>query len=310
VDALNHKPDLGEPIRAAGGVVARPGANGRPRVAVVHRPRHNDWSLPKGKLHPGEHPVTAARREVEEETGVRAAVGIRLPSVSYQVALSRAPDAPLADKVVDFWAMRFEADGGFTAGRETDELAWLDVDEARTRLSYDRDVVVLNAFAALPPVRDPIVVVRHALAGDPEAWTGSDAERPLDAEGAARAAALAEPLACFAPVRLVSAPPLRCVQTLEPLAHLLRANGRPAMTRGITVDAAFGEDADPTVAAARLRAFAALPGGTVICSQGKLIPPLLAVLTGGTAASYPTRKGGAWVLSFDATSGVVVDPLP
>jgi 8-oxo-dGTP diphosphatase len=269
---------------------------------MVHRPRHDDWSLPKGKLHRGEHPLVAARREVLEETGVHAWVGARLPSVSYQVLFGQGDQARLVDKVVDFWVMR-SVDGvsHFVPGPETDELVWLSPAQAQDRASYERDIMVLGAFAELPPLRDPVVLVRHARAGVPERWSEPDDLRPLDDVGAARAVELAETLACFGPVRLVSASPLRCVQTLTPLSEAL---GLP-----VDVDVAFNENSDADVAADRVQALAA-KGATVICSQGKLIPPLLATLAGGEPASYSTLKGAAWVLCFGPSGGVVLDYLP
>jgi 8-oxo-(d)GTP phosphatase len=313
VDALSRD-DGGTdaPIRAAGGVLTRPGPDG-PMVALVHRPRHDDWSLPKGKLHRGENPVVAARREVWEETGVRAWVGVRLPSVSYQVPIGQGSPVELADKVVDFWAMRSVSSNGFVPGSETDELAWLTPAQAQERATYERDIMVIGAFADLPPLRDPVLVVRHARAGEPQQWTGPDDLRPLDEVGEARAAALADTLACFGPVRLVSAVPLRCVQTLEPLASALGLE--------IQIDPAFNEYQDPDVAADRLRGMDTSGGATVICSQGKLIPPLLATLTrpdGRSASSraedemtpYATPKGGGWALFFGPSGGVLLDPLP
>jgi 8-oxo-dGTP pyrophosphatase MutT (NUDIX family)/phosphohistidine phosphatase SixA len=303
VDALsqNRGGANAGPIRAAGGVVTRREPDG-PRVALVHRPRHDDWSLPKGKLRRGEHPVVAARREVWEETGVRAFVGARLPTVSYQVQLGLGDEARLVDKVVDFWVMRSVNGVPFVPGDETDELAWLTTAEAQELATYERDVMVLGAFADLPPLRDPVVLVRHARAGVPERWSGPDDMRPLDRAGAARAAAFVETLACFGPVRLVSATPLRCVQTLAPLAA--------AVGLEVEVDIAFDENADVTAAADRVRDLGRGAGAAVICSQGKLIPPLLAALAGGEPASYSTAKGAGWVLSLGPTGAIVLDPLP
>jgi 8-oxo-dGTP diphosphatase len=113
-------------VEAAGGVVLRDG-----RVAVVHRPRYDDWSLPKGKLDPGESFEDAALREVEEETGLRCRLLRELPAVEYQVR-----GRP---KLVRYWAMEVEDETPFVPNHEVDEVRWLEPQEALALLSYDRD---------------------------------------------------------------------------------------------------------------------------------------------------------------------------
>lgn len=124
----------------------------------MHRPRFDDWSLPKGKLKRHEHPLAAAVREVREETGVRALVGARLPTVSYDVW---AGDE-LREKVVDYWAMTVAGEASWRAGREVDEVIWLPVDKALKQLSYPHDRRVLRAFAELPGAgpADPVTAAR------------------------------------------------------------------------------------------------------------------------------------------------------
>jgi 8-oxo-dGTP diphosphatase len=119
-----------ERIRAAGGVVLRDGRAGV-EVAIVHRPRHDDWSLPKGKLDPGESFAAAALREVEEETGLRCELGDELSPARYSDARGRA-------KLVRYWLMTVR-DGAFAPNDEVDALEWLPLDEASTRLDYEHD---------------------------------------------------------------------------------------------------------------------------------------------------------------------------
>jgi 8-oxo-dGTP diphosphatase len=113
-------------LQAAGGVVLRDG-----RVAVVHRPRYDDWSLPKGKLDQGESFEDAALREVQEETGLRCRLVRELPAVEYQVR-----GRP---KLVRYWAMEVQDETPFVPGDEVDEVRWLEPAEALALLSYDRD---------------------------------------------------------------------------------------------------------------------------------------------------------------------------
>jgi 8-oxo-dGTP diphosphatase len=124
---------VSEEVQAAGGVVVRDG-----RVAVVHRPKYEDWTLPKGKLDPGEDFEEAALREVEEETGLRCELGRELPSTHYRDSKDRP-------KVVRYWEMTPVA-GEFVPNSEVDELRWLEPDEAAELLTYDRDREVLAAL--------------------------------------------------------------------------------------------------------------------------------------------------------------------
>lgn len=279
-------------IRAAGGVVARDG-----QILLVHRPRLHDWSLPKGKLKRAEHPLAGAVREVREETGVTGRPGVRLPTTSYQVL---AGDR-LVPKLVDYWAMAAGETETFVPNDEVDDIAWLPVPLALERLSYVHDRRVVTAFGALPPVGPPVVLLRHARAGDRHAWSGPDAARPLDAEGERQAAALAGLVRLFGPRRLLSAQPLRCRQTLAPLASVLGTR--------IEIDGRFSEDSDPRRAALALRELATSGESSVVCSQGGLIPSAVALLSSRPERDHVVVQGDALVLTFASDTLVAADPL-
>ena len=119
-------------VEAAGGLITRPSVSGGPEILVVHRPRYDDWSLPKGKLEPGESFEDAAVREVEEETGIRCELGVEL-------APHRYVDRKGRDKVVRWWRMTPVSTGPFIANDEVDELRWIRAGEAATLLTYDAD---------------------------------------------------------------------------------------------------------------------------------------------------------------------------
>ena len=125
-------------VRAAGGVVWRRGADGAVEVLVVHRPKYDDWSFPKGKLDPGETEEECALREVDEETGLRCELGEELPTTMYVDRKGRP-------KRVRYWAMTVSG-GAFTPNDEVDEIRWLPPAEASRLLTHARDGEVLSAF--------------------------------------------------------------------------------------------------------------------------------------------------------------------
>jgi 8-oxo-dGTP diphosphatase len=278
-------------IPAAGGVVWRPGPDGGPReVAVVHRPKYDDWSLPKGKLDAGEHPLVAAAREVREETGLAVTVGRRSLRTSYPVVEGT--------KRVDYWVMR--AVGDFGANDEVDELVWLPVPAAAQRCTHDHDrAVVADLDRTDVPLMPSLVLVRHGKAGARSEWDGPDDLRPLDRRGREQAARLAAVLPEFGPVEVLSAPPLRCRETVQPLADRLSLTVRECPELGED-----GFSADPQAGLAvveHLLEPRADGGVTVVCSQGGAIPSVLTALgvrPEGVAGRLfpPAAKGSVWVL--------------
>ena len=294
---------MGERIRAAGGLLWRPGPTG-PQFCLVHRPRYDDWSLPKGKLEPGERPLRAAVREVLEETGVAAVVGRRLPTQEYTLGPDR--------KYVDYWSMTPSV-AAFTPSDEVDSLAWEPLPRALELLSYERDRDFVAAFAAAPVPTAVVLLVRHAKAGSRSKWPGEDRLRPLDAVGRRQADGLRHTLRWFGPERVASADPVRCVQTVGPLAADL---GLP-----VTPEPALSEEAyeqDPESAPKVLAAAAAAGGRTLLCSQGGVIPGMLGRLAAEhgvrigrkSGAKIPARKASVWALSFVDSRLVAADYYP
>ncbi len=135
-----------ETVRAAGAVLWRRKA-GAIEVALVHRPKYDDWSFPKGKLDPGETHEEAAVREVEEETACRGELGVELAGTSYTDAKGRP-------KTVRYWTMELSTQERFVANDEIDEVEWVGLEKAAERLSYDHDLDVLNSFLESAAVRD------------------------------------------------------------------------------------------------------------------------------------------------------------
>jgi 8-oxo-dGTP diphosphatase len=275
-------------VPAGGGVVWRARDDGTVETAVIHRPKYDDWSLPKGKLEPGEHALEAAVREVAEETGLTAVAGRRSRTTSYPI--------PEGVKRVEYWLMR-AVGGEFQPNREVDELRWLPVDEASALLSHQHDRAVVADLARTDVPREPaVLLVRHGRAGSRQEWDRPDDLRPLDEVGRQQAQRLAEVLPLFAPTAVLSAERLRCTQTVEPLADRL---GLPVLPCREVGEEEY--DADPQAALAvleRLLEPRDVPGVTVVCSQGGAIPGLLTALGVRVEGrdEPPSAKGSTWAL--------------
>ncbi|BBZ48772.1 NUDIX hydrolase [Mycobacterium heidelbergense] len=290
-------------VFAAGAVLWRPRGANDPNleIAMIHRPRYDDWSLPKGKVDPGETAPVAAVREVFEETGHHAALGRRLDMVSYPI------DSPSRGvKKVYYWAAR-STGGEFTPGSEVDELVWLPVADAVKRLDYAHDRKMLRHFAKHPADTHTVLVVRHGTAGRKSRFSGDDTKRPLDKRGRAQAEALVPQLLAFGASDVYAADRLRCHQTVEPLAEELgvTVHNEPTLT-----EEAYAKN--PKRGRHRALRIAEQEGTPVICTQGKVIPDLIAwwcERDGVRSDKSRNHKGSTWVLSFSAGRLVAADHI-
>lgn len=289
----------GRIVYAAGAVLWRPAQRkAAVEIAVVHRPRYDDWSLPKGKVDAGEtEPVTAVR-ELLEETGHRALLGRRLGAVSYPIDHGM--------KKVRYWAAR-SLGGDFTAGTEVDELVWLPIATATKRLQYSYDRKILRRFARYPADTQTVLIVRHGTAGRKTRFKGDDTRRPLDKNGRAQAESLTGLLLAFGATDVYAADRLRCHQTVKPLAKQLGVVicNEPELT-----EEAYADNAKR--ARQRVLQIAQLGRTPVICTQGKVIPDLIAWWCdrdGVRPDKSRNRKGSAWVLSLADGRLVAADHL-
>ncbi len=287
-------------VYAAGAVLWRPTDSSNPglELAVIHRPRYDDWSLPKGKVDPGETAPVAAVREVCEETGQHAVLGRRLDMVSYPI------EAGI--KKVYYWAAR-STGGDFIPGNEVDELVWLPTPEALKRLTYSHDRKMLRHFMKHPADTHSVVVVRHGTAGRKSRFKGDDTQRPLDKRGRAQAEALVPQLLAFGATDVYAADRLRCHQTVEPLAEELgvTVHNEPTLT-----EESYGKS--PKRGRHRMLEIAEQEGTPVICTQGKVIPDLIAwwcERDGVRPDKSRNHKGSTWVLSLSAGRLVAADHI-
>ncbi|MFD9703610.1 NUDIX domain-containing protein [Lentzea sp. NPDC059081] len=278
-------------MKAAGAVLWRD-AGGDVEVAVVHRQRYDDWSLPKGKLDPGETIPACAVREVEEETGFACVLGRHLRQVSYSVKG--------ASKTVDYYSAQ-AVSGTFAANDEVDELRWLPVAEASGLLTYEPDREVLAEFDRLPADLLLVLLVRHAKAGKRSEWNGDDDLRPLSDAGWRQATALRSLLPLWSPTRVHTAPRVRCADTVRGVAEDLAVD--------VVEEHRLSEEGywpDPDAGLVRLLEVAADEGRAVVSSQGGVIPAVvrtLAEMGGLRLDEFPSKKGSTWVLAFTRPFG-------
>jgi 8-oxo-(d)GTP phosphatase len=286
------------PIQAAGGVVWRltEGEDGaKVEVAIIHRPRYDDWSIPKGKLAPGETALEGALREVHEETGYRVQPGRPLGEVRYL----KKSGGGAREKVVHYWAMR-AIGGGFSPGPEVDEMRWLPLDEAHELVTRATDREVLERFSRRPALTGSVLLLRHGSAGSRSKWQADDALRPLDEEGEEQADELVRLLSRFGVEEIVSADCVRCVQTVQPLSEALRV---PVKQEPLLSERGFPGREDEAVDLVRNLG---RPGGAVVaCTQRDVISELVGRLAAdeeveleASGSDLSVRKGGVWALSF------------
>ncbi|MCM3660300.1 NUDIX hydrolase [Georgenia satyanarayanai] len=213
---------------AAGTLVWRVNDRKKLEVLLVHRPRYDDWSWPKGKLDCGETLAACAVRETAEETGVAVVLGQPLPKVSYRISDGRR-------KEVHYWAARPAPPGDLSlrgrplatpaSDREIDDVRWVEAEDARRLLTHDHDREPLGML--LDQWKDErlstwaLIVVRHARARKRTVWKGGESTRPLTAVGEAQAQRLVPLLSAYGVDRVVSSPWRRCVDTVTPYADTI-----------------------------------------------------------------------------------------
>lgn len=266
----DHEPDTaisarGPDVTAAGAVVLRKDNGGE--VLLVHRPKYDDWSWPKGKQDPGEHITVTAVREVLEETGVEIRLDRPLARQLYGVSGGRA-------KTVDYWVGRVLGDpdvSAYPANDEIDQVAWVAFDKARKLLTYADDIDLLDEVLAAPRRTSVLAVIRHGRATKRATWKGADDERPLTQVGRLQARSLIPVLSAYGVTRVVSSDSLRCLHTVTPYARdqVLAVEAVPGINE---------EHATPVTVETIVRSVLAGRENAVICSHRPVLPQIFAGL--------------------------------
>ena len=246
-------------VIAAGAVVTRKGGD----VLLVHRPKYDDWSFPKGKLDPGEHITTAAVREVAEETGLDIRLGPALAPQHYSVG-----NGTPRMKRVHYWIGRIEGDDDVSTYRlneEIDGVEWLSLDAARERLTYDYDRGTLEESLTLRKRSAPLVILRHGRARSRKAWRRDDRERPLTKAGEFQAEQAVPVLGAYGVSRVVTSSSRRCWTTVAPYADVAHLDLEDS-------DDLSEQDATAENVAAQVREILGRKESTVLCTHRPVLP--------------------------------------
>ena len=274
-------------IRAAGALLWRESNERTIEIALIHRPKYDDWTLPKGKIEEGETALQCAHRELIEETGIKASFTRQLGNVEYEESGQR--------KRVIFWSAQCALDAStFIPNEEVDVLKWLAPDQALAKASHDSDRQMIESFLSQTPHTDTLIILRHTKALERGDWDEVDSERTLDEVGFDQAQLLIKHLEPFAIEEVYTSDYVRCVQTVTPLAH----------SRGLTIsqvpslnEETFEED--PLRSVSFANALKQDEKNILICSHNPVIPTMLRGILNTKLKNKDLIKlepGDAWIV--------------
>jgi len=198
---------MSEAISAAGAVVWRKHKDNFTEVAIIHRPKYDDWSFPKGKIEVGESLIACAHREVLEETNLQTEFGPHLGQVEYFT-----PDGL---KKVTYWSAKVIAEKPFRTNTEVDQLKWIPITKVIEVLTNETDKEIFDKFVKVKFNSKPFILLRHAKAITRDEWQGEDDDRPLSSSGQNQAMRLLSTYQVFNIDQIHSSDAVRCYDTVK-----------------------------------------------------------------------------------------------
>lgn len=289
-------------INAAGGLLWRRNSNSEIEVLLVHRPRYDDWSLPKGKVESHEELITCAYREVMEETGFDVLFGPFITEIEYFV--------PEGLKRVSYWAARVvNPDHPFHPNSEVDAITWLTIEEAIQRVTRESDREVIEAFIKVPYDSYPLIFLRHAKALAREQWNGDDEDRPLDLLGQQQAKRMLSIYQVFGLEQIHTSDALRCHDTVYEMARALDLDLKVSTeVSEYTWKKAKGKER----AKEYVKELVKVNQPILLCSHNPVLPRMLEKLTKKIDFDRPENKlkpGESWILHHDKKRVLQIDHL-
>jgi 8-oxo-dGTP diphosphatase len=287
-------------IVAAGAVVWRNNSKGVTEIAVIHRPKYDDYSLPKGKIEPGESLITCAYREVFEETNLVTQFGPFLGDVEYF--------SPLGLKRVSYWAAKSIGEENlFTPNSEVDKLEWLPINKAVDKVTSETDREILGRFVKSFYDTQPLILLRHAKALARSEWPGDDDDRPLDVLGQNQAAKLPSIYKVFNLKEIHTSDAIRCYDTVTPIASALQMK---VEVSGKLSESSFKKDKER--AFEYLKELIKSNKSALICSHNPILPKLLAKVSKKNELTPDEEKlqpADAWILHRSGKDVLQIDRI-
>ena len=254
-------------IQAAGAVLWRKSDISQLEIAVIHRPRYDDWSLPKGKVESGESHISAGYREIQEETGYESTFGPEIGTIVYK--LEGAP------KEVRYWAAAATVKTGNPNPQEVDEVLWLAPKKAKEKLTNKDDRAIVDFFLEFGTDTFPIILLRHAKALKRTDWDGDDGDRPLEHRGQLQAKRLLPIYLPYGISEVHTSDALRCIETIDLMARLIEKT--PIFSADLSE---YGYAKDREAPLDYVQDLMNRGAAAIVCSHNPIIPKLVKKLVG------------------------------
>jgi phosphohistidine phosphatase SixA/8-oxo-dGTP pyrophosphatase MutT (NUDIX family) len=290
---------MSSPILAAGAVLWRKSEKKKIEVLIIHRPKYDDWTFPKGKAEIGEPLIACAYREVLEETNIETAFGPYLGEVEYLTNDGK--------KKVFFWSAKVVKEKDFKPNAEVDQLKWVEVTKVKEMLTLDTDRKILEQFLQIEPDTKPFVLLRHAKAVTRDEWQGEDDDRPLDSYGQNQAKRLLAMYQVFNLEQIHSSDAVRCYDTVVAIAKGL--NIKLEVT-GKLSESTFKKDKEKAFDYAK--DLMKLNESVLLCSHNPILPKMLNKLTKNSEVDADEGKllpADGWVIHRIGKEVIQIDRI-